>query len=37
MSAELIGDLILLCGIVSGGILFVVVNANYIRDDDEKK
>ncbi len=37
MSVELIGDLILLCGIVSGGILLAVVNANYIPDDDEKK
>ena len=35
MSLDLIGDLILACGVVSGGILFIVVNSNYTPNDPE--
>ena len=36
MSLEVIGDLILLTGIISGGILFVTVNVNYEPDNKER-
>ena len=36
MSVELVGNLILLCGIAASGILFVVVNINYLPEDEDK-
>ena len=35
MSHDLIGGLILLCGILTAGILFIVVNIDYTPNDDK--
>jgi len=35
MSAEIIGNLILLCGIIASGILVIVVNINYLPNKEE--
>ena len=35
MSLDLFGDMVLVCGIVSSGILFIAVNLNYTPKDPE--
>ncbi len=36
MNLDVIGDIILLCGIILGGILLIVVNVNYMPDEECK-
>ena len=37
MSLDLVGNLILLCGVLASGILFIVVNINYTPNDEDDK
>ena len=37
MTLDLIGNMVLMCGVLAGGILLIVVNVNYSPDDDEEK
>ena len=35
MNLEMFGNLILLCGLIASGILFIVVNMNYLPEDED--